>query len=136
MGKIGETSGGLTEEQATQVGEALRKGWDILRSLQFNKKASILRYVVTQEGRPDLGVEDQTQLVSGLADLDVYVSRVTTREVMASKGKIELTDMMFIFYAEVKETDEIRYQGKMHKVIQLKYWDPDTGRCMVIGRAV
>jgi hypothetical protein len=136
VGKIGETNSGLTEEQATQAGEALRRGWDILRSLQFNKKASILRYVVTQEGRPDLGVEDQTQLVSGLADVDVYVSRVTTREVMASKGKIELTDMMFIFYAEVKETDEIQYQGKTHKVIQLKYWDPDTGRCMVIGRAV
>ena len=85
MGKIPTTSHGITEEQATEVGTLLRKGWDVLRSLQFNKKADILRYTVTQEGRPDLGIEPTTELVPGLADLDVYVSRVSTREVMASK---------------------------------------------------
>ena len=136
MGKIGETSGGLAEEQAINAGEALRRGWDVLRSLQFNKKASVLRYTVTQEGRPDLGIEPTKELMPGLADLDVYVSRVSTREVMASKGKLELTDMMFVFYAEVKETDEISYQGKIYRVIQLKYWDPDIGRSAVIARAV
>lgn len=136
MGKIGETSGGLTEEQATQAGEALRRGWDVLRSLQFGKKADVLRYVVTQEGRPDLGIEPTTELAPGFADLDVYVSRVSTREVMVSRGKLELTDMMFIFYVEVKATDEIVYQGKTYKVIQIRFYDPDIGRCHVIGRAV
>jgi len=136
MGKIPTTSHGITEEQATEVGTLLRKGWDVLRSLQFNKKADILRYTVTQEGRPDLGIEPTTELVPGLADLDVYVSRVSTREVMASRGKIELTDMKFIFYEEVKETDEIMYQGKTYRVIQVPYWDVDIGRTTVVGRAV
>ena len=136
MGKIPTTSGGLTEEQATEVGTLLRKGWDVLRSLQFNKKASVLRYTVTSEGRPDVGIEPTTELVPGLADLDVYVSLVSAREVIASRGKIELTDMKFIFYEEVKETDEIMYQGKTYRVIQVPYWDVDIGRAMVIGRAV
>jgi len=135
MAKIPSTSAGLTEDQAIEAGRILREGWDVLRSLQFNKTASILRYEVTQEGRPDLGIEPTAELVSGLADLDVYVSRVSTREVIASRGKLELTDMMFIFYAEVKETDEILYQGKTHGVIQLKYWDPDIGRSAVTARA-
>lgn len=136
MAKIETTASGLTEEQAINVGGMLRRGWDVLRSLQFNKTASVLRYTVTQEGRPDLGIEPTTELAPGLADLDVYVSRVSTREVIASRGKIELTDMMFIFYVEVKDTDEILYQEKNYKVVQVRYWDPDIGRCQVIGRAL
>jgi hypothetical protein len=136
MGKIPETDDGLSEEQAIEVGTLLRRGWDVLRSLQFYKKASILRYVVTDEGKPHLGIEPTTELVSGLEDLDVYVSRVSTREVMASRGKIELTDMMFIFYAEVLDTDEILFQGKTYKVIQTRYADVDIGRSTVIARAV
>jgi hypothetical protein len=136
MGKIPETNDGLNEKRAIEAGTLLRRGWDVLRSLQFNPKASVLRYVVIDEGKPHLGIEPTTELVPGLADLDVYVSRVSTREVMASKGKIELTDMMFIFYAEVKDTDEISYQGKTYKVIQIKYYDPNIGRSIVIARAV
>ena len=135
MSKIPSTTAGMADEQATEAGRLLREGWDLLRSLQFNKKASVLRYTVMQEGRPDLGIKDQTTLVPGLADLDVYVSRVSNREVAASRGKIELTDQMFIFYAEVKDTDEILYQGKTYRVIQVKYWDPDIGRSAVIARA-
>jgi hypothetical protein len=136
MGKVPETNDGLSEEQAIEVGTLLRRGWDVLRSIQFNKKADILRYTVTLEGRPDLGIEPTTELAPNLADLDVYVSRVSTREVMASRGKIELTDMMFIFYEEVKDTDEILYQGKTYKVIQTRYSDVDIGRSTVIARAV
>jgi len=136
MGKIPTTNAGLSEEQATQAGTLLRKGWDILRSLQFGKKASILRYTVVAEAKSHLGIEAQTELVPGLSDLDVYVSRVSTREVMASRGKLELTDMMFIFYEEVKETDEILYHGKTYKVIQIRFFDADIGRCQVIGRSV
>jgi hypothetical protein len=136
VGKIPSTGAGLTEDQAIEAGTLLRQGWDILRSLQFNKKASILRYTVVSEGKPHLGIEPTRELVAGLADLDVYVSRVSTGEVMASGGKIELSDMMFIFYAEVKDTDEIEYLGKKYKVIQVKYWDPDIGRSMVIARAI
>jgi hypothetical protein len=134
--KIPVTSGGLSEDEAIEAGKLLREGWDVLRSLQFNKTASILRYVVVQEGKPHLGIEEQRQLVSGLADLPVYVTRVSTREVMVSNGKIELTDMMFIFYAEVRETDEILWDGKTYKVVQLKYYDPSIGRSMVIGRMI
>jgi hypothetical protein len=136
MGKIPITGVGLTEAEAIEAGTLLREGWDVLRSLQFNKKASVLRYTVTQEGKPHLGIEDQRELVPGLADLDVYVSRVSTREVLASNGKVELTDTLFIFYEEVKETDEILYDGKTYKVVQLKYYDPDIGRSMVIGRVI
>lgn len=136
MGKIPETDDGLSEEQAIEAGTLLRRGWDVLRSLQFFKRASVLRYVVTNEGKPHLGIEPTTELVPGLAELDVYVSRVSTREVMASRGKIELTDMMFIFYEEVKDTDEILYQGKTYKVIQIRYSDVDIGRSTVIARAV
>ena len=136
MGKIPETNDGLSEEQAIEAGTLLRRGWDVLRSLQFYKKASILRYVVTDEGKPHLGIEPTTELVPGLADLDVYVSRVSTREVMASKGKIELTDTKFIFYAEVRSTDQILYEGKTYNVIQVPFYDADIGRSTVIARAV
>jgi hypothetical protein len=136
MGRIPETDAGLSEEQAIQAGTILREGLDILRSLQFNKKASILRYEIVDEGKPHLGIEPTRQLVSGLNDLDVYVSRVSTREVLAGRGRIELTDMKFIFYEEVKDTDEIVYNGKTYKVIQVEYYDPDIGRSIVIARAV
>jgi len=136
MGKIPETEAGLSEEQAIQAGTILREGLDILRSLQFNKKASILRYEVVDEGKPHLGIEPTRRLVSGLSDLDVYVTRVSTREVLAGRGRIELTDMKFIFYEEVKDTDEIVYNGKTYKVIQVEYYDPDIGRSIVIARAV
>jgi len=136
MGKIPETDSGLSEEQAIQAGTILREGLDILRSLQFNKKASILRYEVVDEGKPHLGIEPTRRLVSGLSDLDVYVTRVSTREVLAGRGRIELTDMKFIFYEEVKDTDEIVYNGKTYKVIQVEYYDPDIGRSIVIARAV
>jgi len=136
MGRIPETDAGLSEEQAIQAGTILREGLNILRSLQFNKKASILRYEIVDEGKPHLGIEPTRRLVSGLNDLDVYVSRVSTREVLAGRGRIELTDMKFIFYEEVKDTDEIVYNGKTYKVIQVEYYDPDIGRSIVIARAV
>jgi hypothetical protein len=44
--------------------------------------------------------------------------------------------MMFIFYAEVLDTDEILFQGKTYKVIQTRYADVDIGRSTVIARAV
>jgi len=136
MANVPVTNAGLDADTAIKAGEALRKGWDILRSLQGNKTASILRYTVIEEAKPHLGIEATTELVPGLSDLDVYVTRVSTREVMASGGKIEMSDMMFIFYAEVKETDEILYGGVTYRVISLKYWDEHTGRSMVIARAV
>lgn len=136
MGKIPETSDGLSEELAIEAGTLLRRGWDVLRSLQFYKKASILRYIVTDEGKPHLGIEPTTELVPGLEDLDVYVSRVTAREVMASRGKIDLTDTKFIFYAEARSTDQILYEGKTYNVIQVPFYDADIGRSMVIARAV
>jgi hypothetical protein len=136
MAKIPVTSGGMTEEQAIEAGKLLREGWDLLRGLQFNKKASILRYTETVEAKPHLGIPAQTQLVSGLADVDVYASRVSTREVLASRGVIEMTDMLFVFYAEVRETDQIEYEGKTYQVIQIKHWDRDIGRCAVVGRMI
>lgn len=135
VAKIPVTSDGLTESGAIDAGTLLRKGWDVLRSIQFNKKASILRYTESG-GKPHLGIAPTKTLVSGLSILDVYVSRVSTREVLASKGKVELTDMMFIFYCEVKETDLIEYSGKKFNVVQISYYDPDIGRSMVIGRMV
>lgn len=133
--RIPITSAGLTREQTIQAGTALRQGWDVLRSLQFNKTASILRYTETG-GKEHLGIPPEKILVSGLADLDMYVSRVSEREVIASKGVIELFDFLFIFYEKVLETDEILYDGKVYRVIQLKFYDPDIGRSNVIGRAI
>ncbi len=113
----------------------LRRGWDILRSLQSNKKASVLRYSVLTEAKPHLGIDAVTELVSGLDDLDVLVANVSTREVMASRGKIELTDMLFVFYQDVKETDKILYDGKTYEVIQLKFSDATIPKTIVIARA-
>jgi hypothetical protein len=136
MSKVPETDSGLTEEMAIQSATLLRQGWDVLRSLQFNKTASILRYEVTKEGRPDLGIEDTAEQVSDLADLPVLISRLSTWEVIASGGVLELTDMIFDFYEEVKATDKILYDEKTYEVIRIKFWDADVGRCIVIGRAI
>jgi hypothetical protein len=133
MSKVPETDGGLTEEEAIQAGEMLRQGWDVLRSLEFNPKASILRYTKT-EGRPDLGIPPTETLIEGFADLDVYVSDVNMREVFASRGLIEITDKLFVFYTEVKETDQILYRGKTYNVVQIRLFDPGSGRCHAIGR--
>ena len=133
MSKVPETDGGLTEEEAIQAGEILRQGWDVLRSLEFNPKASILRYTKT-EGRPDLGIPATETLIEGFADLDVYVSDVSMREVFASRGLIEITDKLFVFYTEVKETDQILYRGKTYNVVQIRAFDPGSGRCHAIGR--
>jgi hypothetical protein len=136
MAKVPVTSGGLTEDQAIAAGTMLREGWDILRSLQFNKKASVLRYTEANDGKPELGIPPTRTLVTGLSNLDVYWSRVSTREVIASRGLIELTDVMFIFYAEARSTDEILFDGKTYKVVSIKFWNPDIGRTGVIARAV
>lgn len=133
--RIPITSAGLTRDQAIQAGTALREGWDVLRSLQFNPKASILRY--TEEGgKEHLGIAPEKTLVPNLENLDVYISRVSEREVIASKGVIELSDFLFILYEKVLETDEILYDGKSFRVIQLKFYDPNIGRSQVVGRAI
>ena len=134
MVKVPETNAGLTEDEAIQAGEMLRQGWDVLRSLQFNPKASILRYT-KDGGRPDLGIPPTETLVPGLEDLDVLVNPVSIREVMVSRGILELSDRLFIFYVEVKETDQILYDGKTYGVIQIRAFDVESGRCHAIGRA-
>jgi len=136
VSEIPLTSGGLSKEQAVEVGRVLREGWDLLRSLQFNKKASILRYESVDEREPYFGIASTGKLIEGLSNLNVYVSRVSTREVLASREQLELTDMIFIFYEEVRDTDKILYQDKVYKVIQIRYWDPDIGRSHVVGRSV
>ena len=142
MSRIPETTEGLSETDAVQAGTILRQGWDVLRSLQFNKTASIVRYVVTdpeieQARKASLGVEPARTLVSGLADLPVFVSPVSIREVGASYGALELSDVRFVFWDhEVKMTDMVRYDGKDYKVIQVVNWDVDVGICQIIGRAV
>ncbi len=136
MSDVPVTSAGLTEEQAIQAGTMLRQAWDVLRSLQGNKTASVLRYTVTQTGKPHLGIEEQKALVPGLADLDVFVSRLSTREVLASNGVLELTDLLFIFYQEVKATDKVLHGGVTYEVVQIRAWEVYTGQCQIIGRAV
>lgn len=136
MAKIPVTDGGLTEAQAIEAGTLLRQGWDILRSLQFNKKASILRYTEVTSAVPQLGIPAEVELVDDLNDLDVYVSRLSTREVEASNGKLELTDKLFVFYQEVRSTDRILYGGREYEVIQIKHYDADTGQSQVVGRMI
>ena len=134
MAKVPETNAGLPEEAAIQAGEMLRQGWDVLRSLQFNPKASILRYTKTG-GDPSLGIAPTETLVEGLAELDVYVSQISIREVMVSRGVLALSDQLFIFYTEVRETDQILYDSRTYDVIQIKAYDAESGRCHAVGRA-
>lgn len=136
MAKIPVTDSGLTEEQAIQAGTLLRSAWDILRSLQFNKTANILRYVEIVPAKPHLGIEAETAPVPGLSDRDVYVSRLSTREVEASNGKFELTDKLFVFYTEVKITDKILYDGREYEVVGIRHWDANTGQCQVVARMI
>ena len=140
MSKIPTTDGGFPEDIAVQVGTYLHQAWDGLRSLQFNKKASILRYTVTDEGKPQVGIAPTQELVADLDDLDCFVNYVSVKEVTASYGKLELSDLRFVFSnVEVKITDKILYPsvtGKQYRVVQTPHWDPDLGLCEVIGRAV
>ena len=134
MSKVPETNAGLSEAEAIHASELLRQGWDVLRSMQFNPKASILRYT-KDEGRPDLGIPPTETLVPGLEDLDVLMRPVSMREVMVSRGLIELSDRLFIFYVEVKETDKILFEGRTYNVVQIREYEPESGRCHAIGRA-
>ena len=126
----------LSEEFATQAVEMLEGAWDSLRALQGNKTASILRYLITGEGKPHLGIGPTKTLVPDLSDLDVYVNQVSVREVIASNGKIELTDLLFVFWNEIKMTDKIEYLSKVYRVIQVRYYDPDIGQCQIVARAI
>lgn len=136
MTDIPVTNAGLTKAQAIQAGTMLRKAWDVLRSLQGNKTASILRYTETVAAKPHLGIEAEKALVDGLGDLDVFVSRLSTKEVLASNGVLELTDLLFVFYEESKATDKILYGEVTYEVIQIRAWEPYTNQCQVIGRAI
>jgi hypothetical protein len=141
MSKIPGTNAGLSDGAAIEAGTILRQGWDILRSLQFNKTASILRYTVTdtqieQDRKASLGIGAAKTLATGLADLDVYVTPVSEKIVMASGGKILLGDFLFVFWVEVKETDKLSYAGRSYEVVQIRAYDPDVGQCQIIGRVI
>lgn len=136
MAKIPVTDSGLTEEQAVQAGTLLRSAWDVLRSLQFNKTASILRYTETVPAKPQLGIDAERELVSDLSDLDVYISRLSTREVQASNGRFELTDTLFIFYTEIGVTDKVFYEGREYDVVAIRHYDADTAQCQIVARMV
>jgi len=137
MSKVCITQGGLSEAQSKKAWSYLRKAWDIQRSLQFNKTASILRMVITQAGRPDAGILPTSTPAPGLSDLPVLWMRVSSREVQASNGKLQLTDSKFVFWdVEVLMTDNILYLGKTYRVVDQPFWDPDIGRCDVVGRAL
>ena len=141
MSRIPETNAGFSETEAIEIGTMLRQGWDMLRSTQFNKKASILRYTVTdtqieQDRKASLGIEATKVLTAGLVDLDVFVTPVSEKIVNASGGKILLTDTLFVFWAEVKETDKISYAGRAYEVVQIRAYDPDVGQCQIIGRVI
>lgn len=120
----------------TTVEGMLQKGWGMLGRLGSIKKVSILRYTNIDDGQPHLGIEPAAEQVSGLANIDAYVTPISVREVIASKGKLELTDMLFIFLGqEILETDEISYSGKTFDVIQFQFFDPSSGFYGAIGRA-
>lgn len=136
------TNSFLTDEQTAQYGSMLQDAWNVLRSLQGNKTASILRYTVTDSDidrakKESLGIEPSRALVSGLSDLDVYFGYVSVREVSASQGKLQLSDVRFVFWGyEVKMTDLIRYDSKDYKVVQIVNWDPYMGSCQAIARGM
>jgi hypothetical protein len=136
MLKIPVTNEGLSEDVAIQFWTLIRKNWDILRSLQGNKKAGILRYVVTDPGKPQIGIPPTTELVDGLADLDVYVTQVSVRQVQSSHGKYDLSDLLFVFWHEVLMTDQILYLDKAYSVIKIQHYDPDVGEAQVVARMI
>lgn len=95
--------------------------------------ASILRYVESG-GKPQAGIPPTKDLVTGFADLNCFVQRMSSREVMASKELYELTDLKFVFYTRLYETDEILCEGKTYKIIQIQYYDPAKGKSVVVAR--
>lgn len=122
---------------ATTVEGMLQKGWGVLGKLGAIKKVSVLRYINLDDGQPHLGIEPLTEQVSGLTDIDAYVTPVSVREVIASQGKIELTDMLFIFLGqEILETDEIFYSSKTYDIVQFRFFDPSSNLYGAVGRAV
>lgn len=142
MGNIPITSDGFSSQVATDLGTYLRRAWDMLRSIQFNKKASILRYVRTDEGKPEIGIAPTEVLVDGLSNLNVFTSNVSINIVKAGGGKVQLGDRLFIFWIPVFSTDKIFYKdepsqdARIYEIISIPYFDPDFPIYQVIGRAV
>lgn len=114
----------------------LRQTWENLRQITFNKTCSVLRYEITDEGKPHLGIPPTKELVANLDAVPVYCAQVDIKEVIAGHGKIELSDWAFVFYTEIKATDQILFNGVTYEVIQMRGYDPDIGIYSVIGRAV
>jgi len=135
---VPETDAGFSQAEAVELAKTEREGWDMLRSKQFNPTASILRYTVTEEAKPEIGKGPVRELVSGLSDLPVLKTNLSWREVSASRGLFELRDKRFIFYLSgpVVMTDHISFGGKEYKVIEIEHWSDETGRCQVIAREV
>jgi hypothetical protein len=116
------------------VKEAVRLGWDIQRVIQGEKKASILRYEETG-GDPALGIRPRRVQVEGLNDLPVLVFRFRQSEIAASRGMLTEFDRKFVFYTEVRLSDEILFEGNLFGVYDLEH-DSETGRSVVNAKMV
>ena len=97
MSEIDITNAGLSSTVVKSARTTLRRGWDVLRSMQFNKKASIIRYTETDSGHPDVGIPPSKEQVTGLSNLDVLVGSVSLKEVNASNGVLQQGDKKMVF---------------------------------------
>lgn len=109
--------------------------YEIAITSQEFKTGSVLRYIEIG-GKPQAGILPIKQLVPDLANQSCYAQGVSTKEVLASHGLFELTDVRFVFYTKLYETDEISFDGKTYRIIQLQYYDSNIGKCVVVARAV
>jgi hypothetical protein len=126
----------------SQASDLIDKGFEVFRGQALTDSIDILRYTISDVGRPDLGIAPTRVLVAGLSGIEAVVNQVSERMVLAGQGKIELTDLQFTLRVEVKETDHILFpsgdssQQKEYMIVQTQQWEPGVSLCVCVGRAV
>jgi len=90
------TNAEFDASEQVEIFTAIREGWDMLRSLQFDQVADILRYTVTTPGDPATHLKPVTALVPGLTGWPALVQDVDKR--LAEKLGFALEEDMKTFY--------------------------------------
>lgn len=88
----------------TEIFTYLREAWDMLRSLQFEQKADILRYTETDPGNEALHIAPTKEPVADLDDLDVLVYDVDQEESERLGFRLQEGTIKVFYFYDIIET--------------------------------
>ncbi|MBW1971251.1 MAG: hypothetical protein DRP55_00035 [Spirochaetes bacterium] len=121
----------FSEQTVFKINRIIKKGFNLLRRLNGNQKASILRYIEISPGIPEIGKPPEKEMVYGLNDLKVLVFPVIEHDIKVGRERIKEAELIMEFYIPILLDDIILYKGENFMVSEIIFKDDVTGRSVI-----